>query len=367
MSNVQGITFRSSRRPAIPGTEYKRPGSVERIVGNNGHINANNKADLMSQIQALITASNSGSVDMTQAESNKVTAAANREKLVTAWDAWSAGDRKPWTVLGSAIGAELSVAADRDGFMRRVLLQGDVTQGSLPRVRVKQKNVIGAMATGPTTLTATVVRDNYLLPPEFYVVANVRVEEREIAQGSGDILEDKFFEGNEAVMVREDRQLKNLLDSTIGLYNSQQILAGGLSPATFSAMRSSVTRWNIPAQTALMASDLWQDITGNSLFAQWFDPVSQYEIVTTGYLGQILGLGLITDAFRQPTLKVLNAGEIYVLGAQEMLGAYTTRGPVNATPQDNYADGVPARGWSFWELLTETVANGRAVVKGIRS
>jgi hypothetical protein len=116
-----------------------------------------------------------------------------------------------------------------------------------------------------------------------------------------------------------------------------------------------------------MASDSWEDVVSNTAFGAWFDPVSQYEIVTTGYLGTLLGLRLTTDAYREPQLRVLNQGDLYIISTPEFHGAYTDRGPVQSKETDGTDDGVVSRGWLFWEIMSMTVHNGKSIVKGVRS
>jgi hypothetical protein len=173
-------------------------------------------------------------------------------------------------------------------------------------------------------LRAQLAREKYLFPPEFYIKANMKVEEREILQGSSDILEDVFFNGQEQLMVQEDTLMKQLLDAAVSVgVNPLKILAGGLTPTSLVDMRNDVIRWNLPAASILMASDLWSDIIGNAaVWGNLFDPVSQFEIIQTGFLGTLLGMQILTDAYRNPQLRVLNAGEIYILSTPEMLGGY---------------------------------------------
>lgn len=358
-----------SGRPAIPAVHANFRGSKESIVGRNGEINAGSTKELMSRLVDLASMVAQGDVAMheevasTPAEQKRA-----RQEAVTA-GYYSAQGSREWATLGAAVSADLVETADRDGFMRRLLTRVEVAQGTVPRIRVKQKNVVAIMAASAVENRPTMLRDKYLVPSEFYIKYNMRVEERELAQGSGDILEDKFYETQEGIMVQEDRKFVSLLDETIGIANELQILAGGLSPATLQAMRGQILRWNLPAQTLLFASDVLDDIVGQGAgtFGGYFDPVSQLEIVQTGMIGTLFGMQVMTDAYRNPTLKVLNQGDIYVMSNPEMLGAYTDRGPVQSQEVNSYADGSPSRGWNFYELISMVVHNARGVVKGVRS
>src|SRR6266481_5982133 len=334
-----------ARRPAVPALHARFNGSNERIVGRDNHINAGYN------------------------KNNQVTAAdvqTRNQKLSAAF--YTQNNSRPWANMGAAVSADLSEAADREGFMRRLLLKVDVANGTIPRIRVKQKNIIALIASSGLDNRPVYLRDKYITPPEFYIKHNIRVEEREIVQGSGDILEDKFFETQEGIMVQEDRKFISLLNDTIGIANSNQLLAGGLSPATLSQMRTQILQWNLPASTLLIASDVLNDIVGQgaNTFGGYFDPVSQFEIVQTGMIGTLMGMQVITDSYRAPTLKVLNAGDIWVLSNPEMLGAFTDRGPVQSQEVNSYMEGSPARGWNFFELLSMTITNQRSAVHGSR-
>lgn len=359
------VTLRSrSSAPKLHPTEANIGGSKEKMVGRNGEINASSNQELMQQIAHLAHKVSQGEVARpNENEASDQSPQQKRQQVLQAAYFSDKGGRE-WAELGAAIGGEVSETADREGFMRRLFLRSDVAQGTMPRIRVRHKNVVAIQASSAVQNYPIFLRDKYIVPEEFYIKSNIRVEERELMQGSGDILEDKFYEVQEAIMVEEDRRWKSLVDDAVGIANDRQILAGGLTPATLSQMRTQVLRWGIPAQNLLLASDIWDDIIGQSEFAQWFDPVSQYELVMTGNLGTLLGMSVITDAFREPMLKVLDQGDIYVTSSPEMHGTYTDRGPVQSNEVNDYPDGVPARGWSFYELISMTMHNARSVVKG---
>lgn len=363
---TKNLMLRSQNRArgflGVPGTEFKRSGSNERVVGAGGEINASSKRDLMLQIAALMDATEAGQIN-DKAEV-VATAQERHEALAAAFGDKTSGK---WAEMGAAIAGELSESADREGFMRRVLKQEEVSQGNVPRIRVRKKNVTAVVAGGPGQVYPQFARDNYYYPPEFTISANLRIEHREMNQGTGDIMEDKFVEAQEQIMVQEDKTYLRMVNRVLGLANPVQSLVGGLTPANFVYMRDLITRWNIPVTTVLMASNFWNDIVANNAFGTWFDPVSKYEIVNTGYLGNLLGLTLITDAYRHPQLKVLSQGEIFMVGSPENHGAFTARGPVQSVEVNNYDKGEPARGWYMYEELSMLVFNPRSVVRGLRA
>ena len=131
-------------------------------------------------------------------------------------------------------------------------------------------------------------------------------------------------------------------------------------------LRTTVSDWNLPATNCLISNDYWSDIIGSNDFASFLDPVTKYDLALHGYLGTLIGLNLITDAFRTPTQKVLNRGEIYVVAAPEHHAAYTDRGGVTSKPTDGTHEASSRQGWFLQEYLSFTLANPRSVAKGVR-
>jgi hypothetical protein len=116
----------------------------------------------------------------------------------------------------------------------------------------------------------------------------------------------------------------------------------------------------------LLASDLYQDIIGNSEFYSAIDPVARHELLLTGELATMYGMTLTSDAYRHPEHRVLSQGEFFVISDSLNHGAYSDRGGVQSQPIDISTEGVPGRGWVIHEPLAMAIANSRSVSKGIR-
>lgn len=361
MNSMTPVRLRSQK---LHATEINRRGSNEKLVGRGGEINASSRNDLLKAIHQLLASMEDGTV-MSKSDEQAISVQASNQQVVAAY---SDPDPRQWKALGQAIGTELYETANREGIMRRVLMRADVTQGSIPRIPFAFKTTFAYQATSPAAIQPILVRNKYLLPPEFYIEGHIWIEEREIYQSPADILEEKLLEAQEAVMTREDVVLKKLLDAHVGLSNTPLTITGGLTPQNLGLMRSELLAYNLPDTMLLFASDVLTDITTNTTFGTYYDPVTQYEVVQTGYIGQLLGMTMVTDAYRVPQQKVLNAGDIYLLTRPEYLGAYTDRGPVVANEVNASASGhgVPARGWHLYETMSMTVANSRGVVYATR-
>ncbi|MDE1905435.1 MAG: hypothetical protein KGH75_03165 [Rhodospirillales bacterium] len=357
------------RRSKLHATEINRAGSKEKLIGRGGHINASDNMDLLRGIGQLLNQMGEGKImslaEAADAQPERVlTTAQAHEAVLSAYNQAKAGDSRAWMELGQSIGTELYETANREGLMRRALMRADVVQGSIPRIPFAFKTSFAWEASSAASIQPTLVRNKYLLPPEFYIEAHLWVEEREIYQSPGDILEEKLMEGQEAIMTREDAVMVKLLQAQVGGSNAPLTIVGGFTPQNLGLMRSELLQWNLPATLLFFASNILNDITTNTTFGTFYDPVSQYEVVQTGFIGRILGISLITDAYRVPQQKVLSAGDIYLLTSPEFLGAYTDRGPVVANEVNASASGhgVPARGWHLFETMSMTVANSRGVV-----
>jgi hypothetical protein len=261
---------------------------------------------------------------------------------------------------------QLQEQRNREGFMRRICVGQTLKQGEIARVSMTAWDSVAVIATSAVNVGFQVIRNKIFMPDEFEVNTNLRVEQLQIEQVSGDILEEIYTQGLDAVMVLEDRLWKKSADLTVGVVNPLQYISGQLSPGMLARIRNGVTDWNLPATTAILSNDFWADIIGSADFGQFLDPVNKYDLVLNGYLGTLAGLNLLTDAFRQPNQKVLNRGELYVIGTPENHAAYTDRGGIRATPTSGADQGNTTRGWLLSEMLSFILANPRSVSKGQR-
>ena len=338
-----------------------KSGKVEAGAGafedSKGDINAGSKKELMQRIGALALASASGEVQ----EQHEF--GARRAELIEAAVADKSGET--WRVVGEVLGDEILETMGRDGFLRKCVMRKDLKKGEFGRLRIRKKDVMAFYAVTDSGMVSSQINQSYLTPDEFYVKAHILIEDRELEQSPGDLLDDKYIDGLEQLMVKEDQVFKSLLDVAATSYND---LVGfpTFSPQVFSEARTQIQTWGNPCATGVIAMDLWNDILSDPEFATYFDPVTKREIIMSGSLGSFYGVNLITDGFRYDTLKVLNAGEFYFLSAPNVLGAQTVRKDVTTAPINMYLIGKPERGWYMQKIMGLAIGNGRACVHGVR-
>lgn len=335
-------------------------GQSGKAIASNGELNAGSRKEMIAQISNLMNVSASGRIQKVVTAETKQ---ARRAHLNEAYQAGVKSDK--WQSLGSVLAAEITLTNDREGLCRRMLITEEIPQGQIPTVRIREKQMVTEMRTSEAAPETTYIKNKRMYPAEFWLTGRCLVSERDIAQSTDDLLGEAYEDGLESIMTQEDRLWKRACDEAASIENDIQYYSQ-LSPVAIANMVNQISNWGLVPGNAVLASDLWADIISNPDFSNWFDPITQYELLLTGQLGALLGVNLITDAFREKKLKVLEAGEMYVTALPDYHGQLTTRGPVTPTPADMNDEGQPYIGWNFKELITLVVANARSVAKGQR-
>lgn len=348
-----------------PLEELKFEGSNMRALSSStGEFNAYDKRDLINAITQLMSSVGRG--DVTQQRHSAIASSGeyakqlqDRRELLAA--AYNDASGKKWSALGASLTQQINEQMEREGFLRRIVMGSTLKQGEVARVPMPQHDAVAVVATGPTSVGYQFVRTRTFQPDEFEINANLRVNQLDLEQVAGDLLEQAYNQGLQSIMVTEDLLLKAALDMTVGMVNPLQYTAGTLTTSLLGTARQTVAGWNLPVTTAIIANDFWADIIGSADFSAFLDPITKYDLAMHGQLGSLVGMQLLTDAFRQSNQRVLNRGEMYVLASPENLGVYTDRGGVRSTPTNGADQGNSNRGWFLSEMFSLVVANPRAV------
>lgn len=117
------------------------------------------------------------------------------------------------------------------------------------------------------------------------------------------------------------------------------------TPSVLTTMRTAVARWGTPAATMVISFDLWNDIISHSEFTAWYDQVHKHELILEGRLGSLLGMEILTDGYRYPTLQVLQPGEVFVVSSPVTLGTICQIKELDSRAIDMYSQGRAARGF----------------------
>lgn len=361
------MTLIRAKSTPVVASEYRFGNAKkgERAVASNGELNAGSRKELLVRAMDLQKATSSDLVVLDQdfrgAQDRAQRAAVNLE-LVRA----AATSKDALRVVGEKMADEIWMTTNRKGFSRRFLNRLELKQGEIPRFPVRMKNVNAMWLAGPDRLETQVALDKWLTPPEGQIAVRVFVPQNEINQSNSDVLEEKYVEALEGIMVTEDRLWYNFVQNTIGIDNDQSVIAGTLSPLSLMGVAQNVRRWGLKAAYCLMASDLFVDIVGDSSFIQAIEPVARHELIMTGELAVLYGMTLISEAYRHPEHKVLSEGEFIIVSDPLTHGAYADRGGIDSAPLDAVSDNIIGRGWLLSESFTAAIANTRSVACGRR-
>lgn len=355
----------STPRKTILAHEMRAGGyGSPRIFGDNGDLNASSREEahaLIAKAMAMMSDPKTQVLSAEEAGQREITAQENKELLIAAFD-----DTGAHKQVGEMLANDLYTTGKRQGFARRFLARSPLTRGATPRANLRQNNVITVKTTSISKIETQYIMDKVFYPQEFYISGKVFVEKKDIDQSNSDVLAEKFSEGLQHLMVMEDRHWYDMVTATVNTENILSNFVGTFNPNSLGILMDQVTRWGIPAAGLLIATDLWRDFMADTGFQQALDPVTKYELVSTGVIGTLKGVPVISDSYRFPEHKVLNKGDLILVGAPDMHGQYTDRDGVTSEPITMAIEGVPGRGWIWTETMSMFLANARSVAKGNR-
>jgi hypothetical protein len=334
---------------------------AEPIVASNGDVNASSDKDLLGQIKRLVTAAGNREVKPLYEQAKAF--AQDHAELIEAAKADKNGPA--FQALGQSIGDEVWITENRQGFARKVLLVKPMGKGEEGKFRIRKKDVMAFMATGPSEAIASRVRQDWIYPKEFKLQARVYIDIIQLRQDTGDLLEDKYVDALEQIMVQEDILLKRLSDRAAQVRNDL-IVFNNLSPQVWTSMRTQIGSWNITPATAIISFDLWDDIIADPTFSAWYSPVEKHQLILEGKIGSLLNIDIITDGYRYDTLRVLNPGEMYMYGTPQTVGGICQGQELIAEPINAYNLGRAETGWFMVQTEGMAIANSLAVTRGQR-
>lgn len=345
---------KGTRSPVIdhmPAFAKKPGGNVVaaggRMTDSEGNINAYDIKDLAQKLNAIHAMMQDGQVGhgaaFEDSGANLSAAAQKKERHEELVSAYKSGDGR-FKVMGEVFAEDVWETLNRQGFTTQLVARKDVVDGTDNRIRKRRKDVVAYQVVNDGEGIAQVVEQAYIYPKDYYLQCQVLVEERELAQAGPEFLDEKFQDALEATMVRQDRILRNLFLATAGVFNAPVSFAT-FTPQVMTALRTQVASNGIPAAHMLFSFDIWDDLIADPSFTQWWEPVHKYQLIMEGKLGSLLNMKLITDGFRYQTLKVLEPGEVFVLGTPVALGQRGVRREIQSTEINHYPLGAPRRGF----------------------
>jgi len=334
--------------------------SAQAAVNDQGQINAHDVKELMRIVGNLALAASVG--EATQVSPEMVT----DHKAVIA-EALEDKSGAGWLAIGEIVGTQVVETMGRQGFARRLMQSNPLAKGEIARVRMRHRDIAAVVSTSDPHIVANQVRQPVVYPSFFQITANILIEDLEINMDSGDLLEDRYQDGLEQMMVVEDRSWLNFANTAADMYNPL-VMFPTMTPSAFQIMKNNVESWGgTPVTAALVSFDLWNDFVAEPEFTAWYSELEKHELALEGSLGKIMGVEIITDGYRLPKLKVLDPGQIYMVSSPLTLGVISQLGDLNVKPIDKYSEGIGKRGWYMSQTEAIALTNPKAVIRGQRS
>lgn len=327
-------------------------------LSSTGEINASDVQDLKKQIDRLMASMSSGAIVQTPKRSEQL-----RQYKEILLSAMSSDNN--WKALGADLATQIEEQVAREAFYGKVLMPQTLNPGERPYISCQQHDVQAVVATGPAEVGFQRIMNKQWTPVEFELLANVMVDRMSMDQLGGQVLEDAYNQGLEALMVKMDRLLKQAADRTINVVNTPVYFSGRLTPELMMDLRQGISDWNLPTANCFISNSFWKDMASQE-WNEFLDPVTKADLALSGQLGQLLGMPLTTDGFRNPNQKVLGNNEIYVFTSPEHLGCYSDRGGIRSEPTSGANQGSTAKGWLLSMMVSMTLVNPRGVVVGRR-
>lgn len=339
--------------------------SAEPIVAGDGRINAENMLAFMNNIGTMMTAASQGLLT-----EQKATAAATLQEKVQSKAALASAlrsdDKATQEALAEVVGDIVYESLGRSGFSRKFLQTKPLAFGDIHRIPVVRHDVMAFYSSDNADVPASQIRQSTIQPTPFTVNARVLIDILELAIAPIDLLDIKYNQALEQILVGEDRVFKKYADTAATAYN-QMVYFNTLTPTVLSSIANQVeVQGGIPLGGSLISADIWNDVRAESEFQQFYSPIEKHEIVLTGKLGTLMGMDLVTDGFRIQNLKVLDPGAVYVFGIPDTLGVIGQYDQLKVTAIDQAVLGSTKKGWMLTNVVDMAFANARACARAQR-
>lgn len=360
-------TIGKSRAPVL-ATSLNLGGRLSgtKVFNDEGEINASSKSEAL-QLIAQVMNSKEGIANIhteRSLEAMEIASTERRERI----DAVTAAIADTTGVTAAELGQEIAAAiyqnAVHQGFMRGFMQYQELSQGELARVEIDRRDVVAALLTGPTQAQLQVVRDYWVILPEVDVTVRIEIEGKRLNQSKEDLLQSKFNQGLEAVLIAEDRMWKAGADAVIDTTGEMASTAvGAITPAILKTGITNLTGNGMNVANIIFAAPIFGDVALDTGFGIVIDPVTRLEILKTGQIGTMFGAKVLTDAVRDPRQKVLANNEIYLMAEPRYVGTYTDRGGVQSKPLSSAETSINGLGWHMVEYLGMGVYGERGIAR----
>lgn len=266
-------------------------------------------------------------------------------------------------IVGQEMANPVREILDFEGIFRRILPVRPVKQGEVVRYD-KDPYVIAYTLSRDARTPESRVRVSYVFPTPQEIGALITLELRDLYEAGYDVMARTMDRGRQAVEFREDKVGIGFLEKAVQS-RKQMVYFSTLNLAAIEAIRYQVEKNRIPGDKLLINRRELQDIV--SVLSSEVDPVTNRELVLSGYLGNVLNMPVLTSAGPDGKFEVVPPGTVYCVTAPTMLGGLPIWHDLASEPVNQFNTGRAVRGWFWYMFEAPVIINNRGVSKGIKA
>lgn len=349
----------SAYNPAAFGG-IKGDGSIAKSAGkafdSNGQVNAYDKKDALNQ---TINAYQSAVADSAKGNIKKESAIERQAKAEAIQAALN--DTEGFKMVGSELLAPIKEIIDYESWSRKLLRVRPLAQGEQFRITKDVAKQVTAWMVGQDGQTpVSQVTGKYIMPSEFKITSFVDIDITDIYQMQYDGLDRAQDFARQDIERQEDKALVAALEAAAGTSNDVTYFAS-LGLTAFADIMYQVEKNRLMVDKFLISRAELVDI--QTTMSAGVDPVTERELILSGYIGNIYNAQIITSAGTN-TFEVVPNGVVYAVTAPEYLGDFGIRIDLFSEPFNNYVIGQTRKGWAFIEQIGIGLPNSFAIAKG---
>jgi hypothetical protein len=347
-------------REAVGGSTKlpRRVGHLERMFGDDGRVQGDNNQDTLMQVARLLNDYTKHVPMGAFRRESSMDKEARREVLAAALqDPTLEGLH----IVGQELLLPIKDILDYEGWARKVFRVRGLSQGELFRIAKDVRSTAYAVGQDGQSLESRLY-GKYIQPGEFKITSFPTVDISDIYQMNYDVLDRAQDTARQEIELEEDKRALALIDRASVVENDVTVFAT-LGIAAFEAIRYQVERHRLVVDKFLINRQEVSDIV--TTMASQVDPVTERELILSGYIGNILNCKVYTTA-GQGVQQVVPAGSVYAVTPADNLGEMGVRIELFSEPYNKFSHQETVKGWAFIEEIGFGISNVRAVAKGTK-
>lgn len=326
-----------------------------RLFNKAGELNAGSKKEAMEQIaylmQNVVQSETSKNAFQRQA---KLGAEERRQVLAAALK-----DPEGFAVLGQELLLPIKDMVDYEGWARKVYRVRPLAQGELFRIAKDVRSTAWVIGQDGSAIESR-LHGKYVQPSEFKIASFPTVDVEDIYQVNYDILDRAQDTARQEIELEEDKRAQALLDTAARSTNAVTTF-GTLGIAALEDVKFQVERHRLVCEKFMINRQELSDIV--KTMSTQVDPVTERELLLSGYIGNILNCRILTTA-GTGVQEVVPAGTFYACTGSDYLGEMGIRVELFSEPFNKFSHSQTVKGWAFCEILGFAIPNPRAVAVG---